>query len=89
MDLLCQDDEASRVVLPQEMTVRGAMVAQQSSVRLVELGPRMRYHCFGTGSTWIRIQLVAWIRIRIRNADQDLRGLKRAKMKKKTQLKDR
>jgi hypothetical protein len=37
--------------------------------------------CFGSGSAWIRIQLVA--RIRIRNADPDPGGLKRAKMKKK------
>jgi hypothetical protein len=37
----------------------------------------------GSGSTWIRIQLVAWIRIRIRNADPDPEGLKRAKYKKK------
>jgi hypothetical protein len=41
--------------------------------------------CFGSGSAWIRIQLVARIRIRIRNADPDPDpgGLKRAKMKKK------
>jgi hypothetical protein len=47
--------------------------------------------CFGSGSAWIRIQLVAWIRIRIRNADPDPDpgGLKRAKMKKKTQQKAR
>jgi hypothetical protein len=38
--------------------------------------------CFGSGSAWIRIQLVARIRIRIRNADPDPGGLKRAKMKK-------
>jgi hypothetical protein len=37
------------------------------------------YQCFG--SAWIRIQLVA--RIRIWNADPDPGGLKRAKMKKK------
>jgi len=36
-----EDDENSKVVLPQEMSVRGAMPAQQSSVRLVELGPRI------------------------------------------------
>jgi len=35
------EDENSKVVLPQEMSVRGAMSAQQSSVRLVELGPRI------------------------------------------------
>jgi hypothetical protein len=44
--------------------------------------------CFGSGSEWIRIQVVDWIRIRIPNADPDPGGLKRAKMKK-TQLKDR
>jgi hypothetical protein len=45
---------------------------------------RRSKQCFGSGSTWIRIQLVAWIRIRIRNADPDpdLRGIKSAKMKK-------
>jgi hypothetical protein len=47
---------------------------------------RYRYRqCFGSGSTWIRIQLVAWIRIRILNADPG--GLKRAKMKKKNAAK--
>ena len=40
---LNQDDEQSKVVLPQEMSIRGAITAQQSSVRLVELGPRIRY----------------------------------------------
>lgn len=35
-------DEKSKVELPQEISVRGAMAAQQSSVRLVELGPRIR-----------------------------------------------
>jgi hypothetical protein len=45
--------------------------------------------CFGSGSAWIRIQLVAWIRIRIPNVDPDPVGLKIAKIKKKTQLKDR
>jgi hypothetical protein len=45
--------------------------------------------CFGSGSAWIRIQLVAGIRIRIPDADPDPGCLKRAKMKKKTQLKDR
>jgi hypothetical protein len=39
--------------------------------------------CFGSGPTWIRIQLVSWIRIRIRNADPDPGCLKRAKIKKK------
>jgi hypothetical protein len=43
----------------------------------------------GSGSAWIRIQLVVWIRIRIPNADPDPEGLKRAKMKGKLQLKDR
>jgi hypothetical protein len=37
----------------------------------------------GSAFTWIRIQLVAWIRIRIPNADPDPGGLKRAEMKKK------
>jgi hypothetical protein len=49
-------------------------------------------HCFGSGSTWFRNQLIAWvwIRIRIRNEDPDSdRGLTRAKKKKKTQIKDR
>jgi hypothetical protein len=51
--------------------------------------------CFGSGSgsAWIRIQLVARIRIRIRirnaDPDPDPGGLKRAKMKKKTQQKAR
>ncbi len=40
---LNKDDEQSKVVLPQEMSIRGAITAQQSSVRLVELGPRIRY----------------------------------------------
>jgi hypothetical protein len=31
---------------------------------------------YGSGSTWIRIQLVAWIRIR--NADPDPGGLKKS-----------
>lgn len=36
-----EDDEMSKVVLPQKMSVRGTMQSQQSSVRLVELGPRI------------------------------------------------
>jgi alkylation response protein AidB-like acyl-CoA dehydrogenase len=32
----------------------------------VTMGNDTYYQCFGSGSTWIRIQLVAWIRIRIR-----------------------
>ena len=34
-------DEASQCVVPQAMTSRGNMAAQKSSVRLVELGPRI------------------------------------------------
>lgn len=36
-----EDDETSRVTMPQGVTSRGNLAAQQSSVRLVELGPRM------------------------------------------------
>jgi len=36
-----EEDEASKVVLPQEISLRGALPSQQSSVRLVELGPRI------------------------------------------------
>jgi len=36
-----EDDETSHVTLPQAVSSRGNMAAQQSSVRLVELGPRM------------------------------------------------
>merc|ERR1712193_440884 len=35
------DPEVSRVTLPQGVTSRGNMPSEQSSVRLVELGPRM------------------------------------------------
>merc|ERR1719334_1868857 len=34
-------DEGSQCVVPQAMTSRGNMAAQKSSVRLVELGPRI------------------------------------------------
>jgi hypothetical protein len=44
------------------------------------------HQCFGSGSTRLSIQLVAWIRICILNADPDS-GLKRAKMKKKNAAK--
>jgi len=37
-----EEDEASKVTLPQGMAARGAVSGQQSSVRLVELGPRMK-----------------------------------------------
>merc|ERR1719334_1699396 len=37
-----EEDEASRVTLPQGIAARGAVQGQQSSVRLVELGPRMK-----------------------------------------------
>jgi hypothetical protein len=37
----------------------------------------------------IRIRLPSWILIRIRNADQDPRGVKSAKTEGKTELKDR
>ena len=43
-DSEAEEDEASKVDLPQEMSVRGVLPAQQSSVRLVELGPRIRYN---------------------------------------------
>jgi hypothetical protein len=48
---------------------------------MVESGNKQ---CCGSGSAWIRIQLVARIRIRIRKADPDPDpgGLIRAKMKK-------
>lgn len=36
-----EEDEASRVTLPSGVQSRGAVAGQQSSVRLVELGPRM------------------------------------------------
>jgi len=36
-----EDDEASRVTLSQAVSSRGNIATQQSSVRLVELGPRM------------------------------------------------
>ena len=35
------DPEVSRVTLPQGLSSRGNMSSEQSSVRLVELGPRM------------------------------------------------
>merc|ERR1712024_19087 len=35
------DPEISRVTLPQGLSSRGNMSSEQSSVRLVELGPRM------------------------------------------------
>jgi len=37
-----EDDEASQVTLPQGISTRGVVGGQQSSVRLVELGPRMK-----------------------------------------------
>ena len=36
-----EDDESSRVMLPQAVTSRGNLPQEQSSVRLVELGPRI------------------------------------------------
>jgi len=36
-----EDDEASHVTLPQPLTSRGNVTGNESSVRLVELGPRM------------------------------------------------
>ena len=37
-----EEDEASKVDLPNEISVRGVLPAQRSSVKLVELGPRLK-----------------------------------------------
>lgn len=41
-DSEAEDDPASKVTLPQDLSTRGAKAGAKSAIRLIELGPRMR-----------------------------------------------
>jgi hypothetical protein len=47
------------------------MSIQFNGKTMVQLLRWFLKQCFGSGSAWIRIRFVSWIRIRILNADPD------------------
>jgi len=84
-----EEDEASKVTLPQGVNSRGAVGGQQSSVRLVELGPRMKLQLVKIEEGLLDGEVLHHEFVEKTDEEKKLIKEKRAKRKKEKELRRR